>query len=181
VKARLFVLLLTVLSPAVCARSEDDERVAIDRCLVNLCLGDTLEEIQRIYPPAQEWPVTTEKRAKVKRYRVERAFTKYPAPHADILWLGLKHGRLAEIQLVYTAAYTRKKSVDALASDLSLTYGQPRASAGKYWWVDGKTVIRTFAAEMPSTEDGASGVELRTSLQLLEAALFPKGESRGIP
>jgi hypothetical protein len=92
------------------------------------------------------------------------------------MWLGLKHGRLVEIQLVYTAAYTRKKSVDALASDLSLTYGQPHSNGSKYWWVDRKTVIRTFAAEMPSAEDGAAGVELRTSLQLLESSLFPKGE-----
>ena len=167
------ILLAFLLVPA---RAQEEDPVKVDRYLVNLALGDTLDNIQRIYPPAAEWPASVEPRAHVKRYRIERAFTKYPAPHTDTMWLGLKHRRLVEIQLVYTAAYTRTKSVDALANDLALTYGEPRSGNGKFWWTDGKTVLRVFYAEVPVLKDGGTGVELRTSLQLLEAGLFPKGD-----
>lgn len=154
------------------AAARGGERAPIQRDLAELSLGDALEDIQRLYPPAQEWPVTVEKRAGVKRYRVDRAATKNPAPHVDTMWLGLKHGRLVEIQLIYTAAGTRAKSVDALASDLALTYGEPTGGGGKYWWRDGKTVLRVFHAELPTVKDGGAQVELRTSLQLMEARLF---------
>ncbi len=171
-------LLAAVLIPAllVCgARAQDEEEpVKVERYLVHLTLGDALEDIQRVFPPASEWPITAEPRTKVKRYRIERAATKYPAPHTDIMWLGLKHGGLVEIQLIYTAAYTRTKSVDSLARDLALTYGEPHSNGSKFWWSDGRTVLRVFYAEVPG-KDG--GVELRTSLQLLEAKLFPKNES----
>lgn len=174
-RPRLLALILVCSLPATRALAQDPESVKIDRYLIHLSLGDTLDDIQKVYPPASEWPITPEARTKVKRYRVDRASTKYPAPHADTMWLGLKHGRLVEMQLIYTAAYTRTKSVDALARDLALSYGEPRSNGSKYWWTDGRTVLRVFYAEVPA-KDGGSGVELRTSLQLLEAKLFPKSD-----
>ncbi|MBI3551095.1 MAG: hypothetical protein HY077_01140 [Elusimicrobia bacterium] len=176
-RARLpAAILVSLLASARAPAQDADEPVSMQRTFVNLSLGDTLEQIQMIYPPAQEWPSFVEPRAHVKRYRVERTFTKYPAPHTDTMWLGLKRGRLVEVQLIYTAAYTRTKSVDALASDLALTYGEPRSNGGKFWWSDGKTVLRVFYAEVPVLKDGGAGVELRTSIQLLQAGLFPKGD-----
>lgn len=165
---------LALLAPAPRARAADDAP-SIQRYLEDLNLGDSLEDVQRVYPPAQEWPVTVEKSAGVRRYRVERGATKHPAPRVDIMWLGFKHGRLVEIQLIYTSAGTRAKSVEDLAADLALTYGQPRFNGSKYWWEDGKTVLRVFDAELPTVKDGGAEVELRTSLQLMEARLFKRG------
>ena len=168
------VLIVTCTLPAAPAASQEYEApVKIERALAHLFLGDTLDEIQKVYPPASEWPITAEPRTHVKRYRVERAATKYPAPHVDLMWLGLKHAQLVEIQLVYTAAYTRTKSADALARDFALTYGEPHSDGSKFWWFDRKTVLRIFSAEVPG-KDG--GVELRTSIQLAEKKLFPKGD-----
>lgn len=165
---------LLCLTGPTAARADDAP--SIQRDLADLSLGDTLEDIQRIYPPAQEWPVTVEKRVGVKRYRIDRTATKSPAPHVDTMWLGLKHGRLVEIQLIYTAAHTRSKSMDELASDLALTYGNPRSGGGKYWWKDGGTVLRVFNAELPTVKDGGAQVELRTTIQLMEARLFKSAD-----
>jgi hypothetical protein len=170
----LAILALVLLIPGR-SRSQDDdgeEPVKIARYLVNLSLGDTMEDIQRVYPPAGEWPMTVAGRLKVKRYRVERAATKYPAPHVETMWLGMRYGQLVEIELVYSSAHTHAKSVDALAQDLALSYGAPHSDGSKFWWVDRRTVLRVFYSEVPS-KDG-EGVELRTSLQLAEKKLFPK-------
>jgi len=91
------------------------------------------------------------------------------------MWLGMKRDRLVEIQLIYDAAYTREESVEQLAGELSLIYGEPRRSQGKFWWTDGETVLRAFYAEVPSPQkDDAGAVELRTSLQVMDAGLFEK-------
>ncbi len=160
------------LSPVAFAQGDADEKVSVQRYLVNLYLGDTLDQIQKLYPPAQEWPASIEPRAHVKRYRVERTYIKSPIPSVDTMWLGLRNGRLAEIELIYTARFTRDKSVEAMAADLELIYGEPHSSGGKFWWTDGRTVLRVFHAEVPVLKDGGQGVELRTSLQLLEGNLF---------
>jgi hypothetical protein len=156
------------------ASDESDEPASIARYLVNLYLGDTMEDIQRAYPPAQEWPVSVVGKAKVKRYRVDRAYTKFPAPHVDTMWLGMRHGQLVEIQLIYTAAYSHSTPVAKLVDDLSLSYGTPSSNGTKFWWKDGGVVLRVFNAEVPTLRDGGAVVELRTSLQLMQANLFPK-------
>lgn len=153
----------------------DDEDITLQRHFHYLYLGDTLEDIQKVYVPAQEWPSYREPRNHVNRIRVERSFLKQPDRDIDVMWLGMKRGRLVELQFIYNARYTRNKSVEQLAKELSLIYGEPQNEGGKFWWADGKTVIRVLHAEVPvNNEDGSRGVELRTSLQLAEDWLFPR-------
>lgn len=165
-------LLLALALAAPSTAQAPDETPPIQRYLADLYLGDTLDEIRQVYPPSQEWPSSVQPRGQVTRYRAERAFLKSPPPRVDTLWLGLRKSRLVEIQLVYTAEYTRAKSVEALAGDLSLIYGEPSRSRGRFWWTDGKTVLRVFYAEVPVLDGAGQGVELRTSIQLLEESLF---------
>lgn len=153
--------------------AQDDETPKIQRKLAHLVLGDHLEDIEKIYQPAHEWPSKRELKRGVNRIRIERSAVKYPEAHVDTMFLGMRKDRLVEIQLVYDAAYTRSKSVEELAGELALIYGEPRHSQGKFWWSDGKTVLRTFYAEVPSSQDGGA-VELRTSLQVMNAGLFEK-------
>lgn len=172
---RGFAVALAVLTllcvPAPRARAYDDD-APIQRRLVDLYLGDTLDDIQRIYAPAQEWTSFVEPKNHVTRYKVERWSLKSPDKDVDVMWLGLKHHRLVELQLIYDAKFTRAKSVDALAQEMSLVYGEPQSDNGRYWWTDGKTMLRVFYAEVPTLKEGEKGVELRTSLQLADAWLF---------
>lgn len=171
----LVLSLLTLLPPAAPAAAQEEPR-AVQRSLGGLRLGDTLEDVQRLYPPAQEWPMASEPRGGVKRIRVERPNAKSFPPDVEILLLGLKRGRLVEIQLVYDARFSRKKSAEVLAERMSLIYGDPSRSNDKFWWADGRTVLRVFNAELPATEAGEEAVELRTSVQVMERALFRRGD-----
>lgn len=168
-------VLLALLSVLPVSSRAQDEDIRVQRHLHYLYLGDSLQDIQRIYVPAQEWPSYREPRTRVNRIRVERSFLKQPDRDVEQMWLGMKSDRLVELQLVYDSRSTRRRSVDQLVKDLSLIYGEPEGEDGKYWWTDGKTVMRVFYAEVPvNNEDGSRGVELRTSLQLAESWLFAK-------
>lgn len=181
-----------LLAAAVFARGETP---AVQRYWADLRLGDTLEEIQRIYPPAQEWPSRQEPRSGVTRWRVERAFAKSFPADVDTLWLGLRHGRLVEIQFIYDERFSSRKTADLLAEDLGLIYGEPRRSDSKFWWGDGRTILRVFTAEVPAALSGKEGqpsspaaaqddaagsaaaeggrsVVLRTSVQIMESGLL---------
>jgi hypothetical protein len=167
-------LLALFLTPAALA-SEDDEPTPVRRELAHLRLGDYLDQIQKVYVPAREWPSQGEVKGRIKRMRVDRAAVKDPEPNVDTMYLGLRKERLVEIQLVYSAGYTRNKSVEELAGNLALIYGKPRHSQGKFWWTDEKTVLRAFYAEVPvERKDGTTAVEFRTSLQVMEAGLFER-------
>ena len=167
--ARLGALLL--LLAAVPAGSQDED-VSIQRHLVELHLGDSLEDVQLVYPPAQEWPSQEFRRLRVTRLRVERSAAKSFPADAQTLWLGFRRGRLVDIQVVYNARFSRQKSAERLARDLALVYGEPRRSGDKFWWTDGRTVLRVFPAELPAREGGEHSVELRTSVQIIERDLF---------
>ena len=109
-RATAFVLLaaLALLSPAAAPPASSEDEASIQRYLGHLYLGDTLEEVRRVYPPAQEWPSFVEPRGHVTRIRVERGYVKSMPLDIDTLWLGMKKGRLVEIQLVYDAGFTRR-------------------------------------------------------------------------
>jgi hypothetical protein len=164
--------LLLAAVPAVC----QDETPDIQRTLADLHLGDTLEDVQLIYPPAQEWPSEEEHRVHVTRLRVERATAKSFPPDAQVLWIGLRHGRLVDIQVVYDARYSRRRPAERLAQDLALVYGEPHRSNDKFWWTDGRTVLRVFDAELPSQPEAERSVELRTSVQIIERDIFRRSE-----
>jgi hypothetical protein len=158
--------------PGVC----QDETPAIQRTLANLHLGDTLEDIQLVYPPAQEWPSQEERRVHVTRLRVERESAKSFPSDAQVLWLGLRRGRLVDIQIIYDARYSRRRPAERLAQDLALIYGEPHRSNDKFWWTDGSTVLRVFDDELPAQPGAERSVELRTSVQIIERNLFRRND-----
>jgi hypothetical protein len=138
--------------------------------LADLKLGDTLSTVKRLYKPLRDWPSQTVKEG-LLRLRVGREDMEEAPPGIEAMRLGVRRGRVVDIQLVYDAEYTRKKPVAALVDDLSLVYGDPHRNESKFWWVDGATVIRIFYEEVPTGKDGKA-VELRTSQQVLDADLF---------
>jgi hypothetical protein len=166
-------LIPVLLAPRTAAQ---DETASIPRHLADLHLGDMLEDVQLIYPPAQEWPAQEERRVRVTRLRVEREAAKSFPADAQTLWLGLRRGHLVDIQLIYDARFSRRKPAERLAQDLALIYGEPRRSNEKFWWTDGRTVLRVFNAELPARPGAEQSVELRTSVQLIERDLFRRNE-----
>jgi hypothetical protein len=174
---RLLLMLALLALPAGLLRADDDgydETPSIQRYLADLQLGDSLEEVQRIYPPAQEWPSHVDPRGRVTRYRVERAYSKSFPSWTQALMLGFKRGRLVDIQVIYNAKRSGEKTSEELARDLSLTYGAADRSGDKFWWADSSTVMRVFPVEVPTFKDGVRGVEWRTSLQILEKGLYKR-------
>ena len=169
-RASLLALALFIAAPLAA-----DDEIAIQRHLADLQLGDTLEQIQLIYRPLSEWSSHKEPRGKVTRHRAQRHQIKNPPREIDTIWMGLRRGRLVDIQLIYTAAHTRARSVDDLASELSIIYGEGRRQGNRFWWTDGRTVLRVFYAEVPK-EEGV-GLEWRTSLQVMDENLFTRTDS----
>ena len=168
-------LLLPAFLAAPARAQEDDDVPAIKRYLADVQLGDTLEEVKRVYPPAADWPFTEAKNG-VTRYRVERGQAKeYPA-RVDVLYLGFKKSKLVEIEVVYDLKTSRRKPVEELAGDYALVYGEPRRSGDRFWWADRSTVLRVFPAEVPYAKDGARAVAWRTAVQVFDLGLFDKGE-----
>jgi hypothetical protein len=171
----LALLLAAVL--AAPARAGDDgyaDPPPIQRYLAELQLGDSFEDVQRIYAPAQDWPSHVEPRGRVTRYRVERAYAKHFPNWTQTLMLGFKRGRLVDIQVIYNAKRSGEKTSEELARDLSLTYGEGERTGPRFWWADGRTVMRVFPVEVPTFEDGVRGVARRTSIQILEKHLYQR-------
>jgi hypothetical protein len=148
-----------------------DDTPALQRRLADLKLGMGLRAVEKVYPPARRWPAVKQNGGRVTRLRVERQFAKKFPSDLQVLWLGFEDNRLVEMQLIYSAAHSRKKSTEALAGDLALVYGEPRRANGKYVWGDRDTVLRVFNAEIPL---GKQGVEFRTSIQIMERELLNK-------
>jgi hypothetical protein len=168
---RRLILAAALLAAGTRAGAED----AIQPTLLHLHLGYTLKTVQRIYPPAKDqpkWPSYIEPRGHLERVRVEASYLKKPIKNVDTVWLGFKGGKLVEIHVIYDAAFTRSHSVDAVATEWSSIYGEPRRTDdGRYWWSDGSTVLRVFSAELPTTDQG---IELRTSVQIFEQDVFQR-------
>lgn len=163
-------LALILTTPPLPARAEDAP--AIQRHLAYLHLGDSLESVQKIYPPARDWPSYVEPRGHVTRIKVESYFAKKFPAKADTLWLGFKGGSLVEVQLIYDEQYTAEKTVEALAGDLALIYGEASRTDDKFWWMDDASALRVFYTQVPMMRAGRRVVELRTTIQLMERALF---------
>lgn len=168
------LLALFLLPPPSPVRADDSP--PIQRHLANLHFGDSLETVQRIYAPARDWPAYVEPRGHVKRMRVERLSAKKFPQRVETLWLGFKGGGLVEIQLVYDAEQTREKPVEELAGDLALLYGEANRTEDKFWWMDGSTVLRVYYTQVPVLREGRRVVELRTTIQVMERALFRRRE-----
>ena len=161
-------LLVTLLAAPAIAGS--DEPIRQD--LAGLRLGDTLEDVQMIYPPATDWPSWVDPRGRVKRYKIERGMAKAFPTWTHQMNLGFKRGKLVEIQLIYSAERTRQKPHEELAADLALKYGPPQRDDARFWWSDGETVLRVFPAEIPVVREGQKAVEWRTSEQVVREDLY---------
>lgn len=169
-------LLLAALCavPAFAGDDGYEDPPAIQRYLAELQLGDSLEDVQRIYPPAQDWPSYIDPRGRVTRYRVEREYAKSFPSWTQALLLGFKRGKLVDIQVVYNKKRSGEKTAEELARDLSLTYGEGERTRDKFWWTDSRTVLRVFPVEVPTFKDGERGVEWRTSIQVLDKGLWTR-------
>lgn len=166
-----FLLLSALL--AVHASEVDD--TPIQRHLVGLRLGDKLKRVREIIPPTAEW-TSTDMGKGLKRYRIDHTVTKSLSSTMDVLYIGVKDGRLVEIQAVYSEKKSRDKSVDRLIGDYSLYYGVANRAGEKYWWSDGETVLRIFSSELPVAKSGTKTVALRSTVQIFEAKLVDRGE-----
>ena len=175
-RVRVILLAALLLTAFPVARAGEDEVPVIQRYLVHLKLGDDLDEVRRIYPPAQEWPSSMDPRGRVTRYRVERAWAKTFPLKVQILHLGFKKGRLVEIQVVYDEKFSSAKTYETMAGDFSLLYGEPIRSGDRFWWADARTVLRVFPAEIPLPKDGDKAVEWRTSVQIYEKGVFERAD-----
>lgn len=165
-------LLAALLLAAAPAFAGSDEPIRPD--MAGLRLGDTLDEVQSIYPPATDWPSWIDPRGRVKRYKVERAMAKAFPTWTSVMNLGFRRGRLVEIQLIYSAERTRQRPHEELAADYSLKYGEPQREDARFWWSDGSVVLRVFPAEIPVVRDGQKAVEWRTSEQVLVEGLYKR-------
>ena len=167
------LLLAVLILPAVLAAraQEDDETPAVQRYLVGISLGDDLERVRRAYPPAQEWPATVERKAGVTRYRVERGGAKVFPAHVETLYLGFKRGRLVEIEIIYDEKESRVQTAGKVAGEYALVYGEAKRGNDRFWWSDGKTVLRVFPAELPVVKDGERAVAWRTAVQVFDRGL----------
>jgi hypothetical protein len=145
-------------------------KVALQRYLESLKLGDSLKEIEYVYPPKRNWGSYRDPRGDMRRMLLDRTQAKYFPVDAESLRLGFRGERLSHIQVIYTKEYSRKKPIGDLVVDLSLVYGEPRRIEETYFWWDDDTVIAVSDA-MLQAPDG-SGTELRTSLELMDYELF---------
>ena len=174
---RALLLALLILPAWPSARAEEDEEPsAIQRYLVDVQLGDSVETAQRVYPPAAEWPATVDDRSGVTRYRVVRSTAKAFPARVDALYLGFKKGRLVEIEVVYDAKKSGAQPVEKLAGEYALVYGPPKRSGDRFWWSDGKTVLRVFPFEVPVSKDGDAAVSWLTAVQVFEHGLSSRSE-----
>ncbi len=165
-------LLLAALLLPVARAARADDAPKLQRYLADLRLGDDLETVRRVYPPAQEWPSSSAPAGGITRYRVERAWAKAFPRGAQTLFLGFLRGRLAEVEIVYDERLSARQPVEKLAGEYALIYGEPRRAAERFWWADERTVLRVFPTEVPARKAGPRAVEIRTSVQVFDRRSF---------
>lgn len=173
---RTLLLALLILPALTAARAQQaDETAPVQRHLHNLRLGDGLEDARRIYPPAQEWPSTSEKHG-VTRYALTHGTAKSFPRGVETLYLGFQYGKLVEIEAVYDEVQSRAQTVEMLAGVYALDYGAPKRSGERFWWSDGKTVLRVFPAELPDAKGGENAVVWRTAVQIFDKSLAGRAD-----
>lgn len=184
---RALLLSALFLLPGGARADEDSDKVRIQPHLAGIHLGDSLHSVRKRYPPTQDWPSTRDERRGVTRYRVERAFAKSFPPHVQILYFGVHWGDVVEIEAVYDEEYTRGETYEKLTIGYESMYGAPRRSGDRFWWSDGRTVLRVFPAELPVDANGVAissaplvsdpknppkFVVWRTGIQIFKQSLF---------
>lgn len=61
--------------------------------------------------------------------------------------------------------------MNKLAGEYALVYGEPRRNGNRFWWSDGRTVLRVFHADVPLDGDGTNAVAWRTAVQVFDQSL----------
>lgn len=166
----LAVLLLTV--PASAQLEEEDELPELPRYLAHLHLGDGLKQLKLLYPPAVDWVGVRMPKGGVTRFTIRRDQAKKFPTEAEILNIGMRWGNIVEIQVIYHEAFTRRKSAEQLAAELSLQFGPFKRNETRYWWADGDTVLRVSNHPLPVLKDGKEAREFRTAIQVMNRSLF---------
>jgi|GEM_PF-2031243 len=183
------LLAAILLLAAAAARADDEpEKLVVQGHLfappLELHLGDSLKSVRGTFPPKKDWPATKDKRHGVTRYRLDAGLVKAFPAHVQTLYLGFHSfggfgdGSLVEMEVVYDEEYTRRESSEHLAGDYSLLYGPPKHSGDRFWWSDGKTVLRVFPAEIPTGRGAAASdaeprsTAWRTAVQLFKQSVF---------
>ncbi|MDE2489299.1 MAG: hypothetical protein KGM24_00520 [Elusimicrobia bacterium] len=169
---RRVLLAALLLLPCACAAPAPDGGTAIQRYLENLDLGDALPDVRDVYPPAEPWPIVETTSAGIERYRIERGQAKVFPRRLSSLYLGFKHDRLVEIEAVYDQSASRRQPVEKLAGEYALIYGAPQRSDEKFWWADGRTVLRVFPTQVPLPGQGPDAVAWRTTVQIFDQRVF---------
>jgi hypothetical protein len=184
---RALLLSALILLPLRARAQEETEKIRIQPHLAGLYLGDSLRSVKKRYPPTQDWPSTRDERRGVTRYRVDRASAKTFPPHVQTLYFGIHWGDVVEIEAIYDEEYTRRETYEKLTIGYESLYGAPRRSGDRFWWSDGRTVLRVFPAELPAGADGVAissaplvsdpknppkSVVWRTGVQIFEQSLF---------
>ncbi|MBI5244549.1 MAG: hypothetical protein HY922_12855 [Elusimicrobia bacterium] len=166
--ARRFALLAGPLLLALVSAA----RVPIQRHLISVKLGDSIEVVQKIYPPKSEWPAFRDKLG-LTRYTVEKGAAKQLPDDVYKLRFGMRRKRLVYLQVIYSAQSSRKKPLSELVAEMLLDYGEPRRSGEAYWWSDGSTVARASNVELPVVSAGDDrNVEMLTSLEIMDHDVF---------
>jgi len=161
---RAAVVLLLAFAPAAA------EEASIQHYLESIILGDTVEQVEMVYPPKKKWPRSREPKTRLDRIELEKGTAKFFPAWARKMLLGLRRGRVARIQVIYDKARSRKKPLELLAVDYSLVYGEPRRIGETYCWWDSSRVLVASNVQIPSGR--GKGKEVRTSLELMERKYF---------
>ncbi|MFA6092360.1 MAG: hypothetical protein WCU88_11380 [Elusimicrobiota bacterium] len=147
-----------------CARAQ-----GLQRYLASLRIGDTLEDIRKIYPPLKSGSSYKEPGGEIVRIEADRKESKRFPVNVSRMRLRLRKGHLVHLQLIYDDDYSRRRSLEDLVMDYSLIYGEPRRRGEAYWWGDSSVVLRLGNIELPA----AGGVvELRLCAELIDRDLF---------
>lgn len=169
---RVLLGLLLLAVPASAQLEEEDELPELPRYLAHIRLGDGLKQLKLLYPPAVDWVGARMPRG-VTRFTIRRDQAKKFPTEAEILNIGLSRwGNIVEIQVIYHEAFTRRKSAEQLAAELSLQFGPFKRNETRYWWADGGTVLRVSNHALPVLKDGVEIREFRTAIQVMDRSLF---------
>ena len=165
-----WTLLASLAAAALLFAESASAEPRVQEYLESLRIGDTLEQVQIIYPPTRQWTKFREPGGGVVRMIVERSSSKWFPSGVGVLRLGMRRDRLVHIQAVYDKDEARRKPLENLVADLSLLYGEPRRAGETYFWLDGRLVMSASNVEVASEVGG--GKEIRTSLELMDRRYF---------
>jgi hypothetical protein len=144
--------------------------IPINRVLMEIRLGSSLNRVKRIYPPAQTWHITREPNGGVARIQLRRPDCRTFPIGVDRISLETLDDRVVRVKAVFDAVQTRKEPLEGLVAQLSGQYGEPRRIEMTYSWQDGHTLLRAFDEPLPLAD--RNSVELRTAIEIVDMDVY---------